>query len=154
MYRPQFAYATPQGYTDQDFTYSFDFSNTTLLATPITGAPIVVQNVILPLQPDEVFLWRGWKVISLTIGPMPFWIQFRDPSGNYLSPCPVPIAHIALPSGTQGWGFALVPIEPEIACPAGSNVLVNIQAPTAFAPPIDLPRIALFGVKRGPEMGG
>ena len=154
MYRPQFAYATPDGYQDQDFTYSFDFSNTTLLATPVTGAAFAIQNIILPLQTDEVFLWRGWKVISSTIAPMPLYIQWRDPSGNYLSLCPVPIAHIALPSGAFAWGFATVPIEPEIACPAGSNVLVNISSPTAFAPPINLPRVVLYGVKRGPDTSG
>ena len=154
MYRPQFAYATPPGYTDQDFSYSFDFSNTPLLSTPsgfITPGS-VIANAILPLQPDEVFLWRGWKVQSFTFALMPLYIQFRDPSGNYLSLCPVPVAHIAQPSGATGWGSAVVPIEPEIACPAGSNVLVNIVLPNVPGFNVPTPRILLLGVKRGPEM--
>jgi hypothetical protein len=154
MYRPQFAYATPEGYTDQDFSYSFDFSNTPALNTP-SGFVIPGQtfnNVILPLQPDEVFMWRGWKVQTTSFALMSLYIQWRDPNGNYLSPAPVPVAHIALPSGAIGWGRAVVPIEPEIPCPAGSNILVNIlnlNTP-GFSPPT--PRIVMYGVKRGPLM--
>jgi hypothetical protein len=156
MYRPQFAYATPDGYQDQDFSYSFDNTNTTLLnGVPLANGQIAsgvnILNIVLPLQPDEVFLWRGWKVISSVNGLMPLYIQWRDPSGNYLSLCPVPILHIATPSGAPVWGTSVVPIEPEIACPAGSNVLVNISYPgtgTAF----NLPRVVLYGVKRGPAI--
>jgi hypothetical protein len=149
MYRPQFPYATPPGYEDQDFTYSFDFSNVPAIAN-ISGTNLTLSNIILPLQPDEVFLWRGWKVISQSIAPMPLYIQWRDPMGNYLSPCPVPVPHIALPSGVIGWGFAVVPLEPEIPCPAGSNVLVNIFQPAVIQTPITFPRLIMFGVKRGP----
>lgn len=152
MYRPQFAYATPAGYEDQDFQYSFDGNTNTPLLDGPTGqinSGVNVMNIILPLQPDEVFLWRGWKVLTSVTGVMPLYIQFRDPSGNYLSLCPVPIMHIAFPSGAPVWGTSVVPIEPEIACPAGSNVLINISYPgtgTAF----NLPRVVLYGVKRGP----
>ena len=43
-------------------------------------------------------------------------------------------------------------IEPEIACPAGSNVLVNIVLPNVPGFNVPTPRILLLGVKRGPEM--
>ena len=155
MYRPQFPYRTPDGYEDQDFTYSFDNTNTTLLnGVPVANGEIssglVAANIILPLQPDEVFLWRGWKVLTSISGLQPLYIQWRDPQGNYLSLCPVPIAHIATASGAPTWGFSVVPIEPEIPCPAGSNVLVNIAYPSGTGTPFPLPRIALYGVKRGP----
>jgi hypothetical protein len=157
MYRPQFAYATPDGYEDQDFQYSFDGNTNTPLLGSLGGtagelAPGVnLMNITLPLQPDEVFLWRGNKVITPIFGVLPLYIQFRDPMGNYLSLCPVPIIHIAYPSGAAGWGTAVVPMEPEIPCPAGSNVLINVSYPgTGVAFP--LPRVILYGVKRGPAM--
>lgn len=154
MYRPQFPYATPAGYRDQDFQYSFDFSNTRLLngvplANQQIGAGVTIQNIVLAMQPDLVFMWRGWKVISFNQNVNPLYIQFKDPIGNPLSPCPVPLAHIALPSGGVGWGTSTVPIEPEIPCPAGSNVTVVIANPQP-ALAFNLPRVVLYGVKRGP----
>jgi hypothetical protein len=155
MYRPQFAYATPEGYEDQDFSYSFDFSNTQALATSsgFVTPGLIMANVIMTLQPDEVFLWRGWKVVTSDAALTALFIQFRDPQGNYLSPAPVPMVHIAFGSGAKGWGRATVPIEPEIPCPAGSNVLCNISNPTNSAGfNVPVPRIVLYGVKRGPKL--
>ena len=149
MYRPQFAYATPDGYQDQDFSYSFDGkSNTPLLAGTISPG-VFIQNIVLPLQPDEVFIWRGTKVISYALSVQTLYIQFKDPMGNYLSPAPVPISHIVLPSGVANWGNSTVPMEPEIPCPAGSNITVYIQNPSAGNTEL-LPRIVLYGIKRGP----
>lgn len=150
MFRPQFAYATPPGYKDQDFQYSFDGNTNTPLLSGNINSGVLIQNIILPLQPDEVFLWRGWKVQSYSISFMPLYIQWRDPMGNYLSLCPVPVAHIALPGGIAGYGFETVPIEPEIPCPAGSNVLCSLY--NASPAPTQLPRVVLYGVKRGPEI--
>lgn len=149
MYRPQFPWPTPPGYVDQDFSYSFDGNTGITLLSGNLSSGVSIQNIILPLEPDEVFMWRGWKLISFSISFMPFYIQFRDPTGNYLSLAPVPIAHIALPSGATGWGTATVPIEPEIPCPAGSNILCNITNP-APSLTFQLPRVVLYGVKRGP----
>jgi len=149
MYRPQFAYATPDGYTDQDFSYSFDGNTNTPLLSGTIASGVFVQNIVLPLQPDEVFMWRGWKVISYSIAVMPLYVQWKDPLGNYLSLAPVPIAHIALPSGATGWGSLTVAIEPEIPCPAGSNPVMYIANP-APSSTVNLPRVVLYGVKRGP----
>lgn len=148
-YRPQFAYRTPPGYTDQDFSYSFDGNTNTPLLAGNIGTGVFIQNIILPLQPDEVFMWRGWKVQSYSINFLPIFFQWKDPLGNYLSSAPVPVAHIAEPPGTAGYGFQVIPIEPEIPCPAGSNPVCYIQNPTV---PLALPRVVLYGVKRGPQI--
>lgn len=150
MYRPQFAYATPEGFHDQDFSYSFDGNTNTPLLAGNIPANTFLQNIILPLQPDQMFLWRGWKVQSYSITFEPLFIQFKDPFGNYLSLCPIGSPHWYLPPGAQGYGFQTVPIEPEIPCPAGSNVTLYIQNP--FAGGVLLPRVVLYGVKRGPKI--
>lgn len=150
MYRPQFPYKTPPGFTDTDFSYSFDGNtNTTLLAGNIAGG-VTIQNITMALQPDEMFLWRGWKIQNYSITFQPIYIQLRDPSGNYLSNALIPSGHWYFPSGTAGFGFTTIAIEPEVVCPAGSNIVMYIQNPSGVS--VALPRVVFYGVKRGPEV--
>lgn len=149
MYRPQFAWKTPDGYQDQDFSASFDGNTNTPLLQGMIASGVFLQNIILPLQPDQFFLWRGWKVQSYSIIFLNLFFQFKDPAGNYLSPAPVPAGHQVVPPGRAGFGFQTIPIEPEIPCPAGSNIVCYIVNPTPV--PVQLPRVVLYGVKRGPK---
>lgn len=151
MYRPQFAYKTPRGFYDQDFSASFDGNTNTPLLAGTIGGSTFLQNIILPLEPDFMFLWRGWKVQIYSATVLPLYIQFKDPCGNYLSLTQIPSTQWYIPSGVTGFGFQTVPIEPEIPCPAGSNVTLYIQTP-AFGGSVNLPRVVLYGVKRGPEL--
>lgn len=151
MYRPQFAYRTPAGFTDQDFSYSFDGATNTPLLAGTIGGNTFIQNIMLPLQPDQMFLWRGWKIQTYNVAFEPLFFQFKDPCGNYLSQATIPSTHWYLPPGQQGWGFQTVPIEPEIPCPAGSNVVLYIQT-QPFGGSVALPRVVLYGVKRGPTL--
>lgn len=150
MYRPQFPWKTPDGFVDQDFSYSFDGSTVPLLAPSIPGGAFI-QNIFMRLQPDEMFLWRGWKVQGYGPSLQPLYIWFKDSHGNYLSNAPIPSLHWTYPSGTIGFGFATVPLEPEIVCPAGSVVTLYIQNPGILTV-TNPPRVILYGVKRGPEV--
>lgn len=147
MYRPQFAYPTPPGYQDRPFIHSFDGTTVKLLSGNIANG-VFLQNIMLPLDTDEMFLWRGWKVQSYSINFLSLYFQWKDPFGNYLSPTQVTADHIGVPSGTAGFGFATVPIEPEIICPAGAMLSCYIFNPSVQ---VALPRVVMFGVKRSLE---
>ena len=156
-YRPQFAYRTPPGCRDLDFTYVFDGSNVPVLATNLAGASSF--EIPLPLERDAPFLWRGLKVnATLTAGLVYGFpnvsVQFTDPYLNPLSDGLVPATLYGFPSNPmQFLGQLLtgppVPLEDEIFCPAGSVVLVTVSAGAAQA----FLSFSLHGVKRYKDCG-
>lgn len=159
MYRPQFAYSTPPGCRDEEFTYFFDGSNTPLLNQDFTG--ITVENIPLVLEQDAPFYWRGWKfaVRAGAAGCPPVFsgaydtpdmdIRLRDVYENDLQDTWVP--------ATQ-YGFAMNPISfngqlltgppfalgAEIYCPPGGVILLFLRGQSNGF----YPEIALYGVKR------
>jgi hypothetical protein len=123
IYRPQFAFPTPDGCRDQEAELFYDTqSNPGLAVAP--GDPAKIYNIPLTIDPDAEFLWRGVKfdhVKNANIG-----VRFRDPYGRYMSDDFVPIwlCHIS-PSNTLTMGGQACIHEPEIVCPAASVVMVD-----------------------------
>jgi hypothetical protein len=161
IYRPQFAYTTPNGCRDLDFTYFFDGSNTPLLNQDISG--LTVPYIPLILDQDCPFYWRGWKVNANRFAnngdPSTYQIpnigvRWEDPYNNFLSDDYVPAAMYAFPSNP--WSInsaqltgAPVPIS-EIYCPPGSVVTLYLKAGTLGETP-QYPSVCLYGVKRYKE---
>lgn len=124
MYRPQFAYPTPEGFQDEDFVHYFDQSNTTQLNAALAlAAGATIENIALQLQTDAPFSWRGLKIN----GPANFAIRFRDPYGNFLSNDYLPLPLEYSPQETSVRGSNVVPFGDEIKCPAGSVIRVDIK---------------------------
>jgi hypothetical protein len=160
MYRPEFAYSTPPGCLDKDFTYLFDSSNVPLLSASISGRRI--DNIPLYLERDAPFYWRGIKVGIRQMdsdGPVAygfpnFSIRLRDCYDNDLSDGFLPATE---------YGFAMnplifnnssltgpcVPLGQEIYCPPGGIVLAFLIAPLTAES--YYASIALYGVKRYKE---
>ena len=60
IYRPQFAYSTPEGFEDVDFDHYFSAA-TIFGLDPGVGNPQEITNIPLTLDPDAIFCWRGIK---------------------------------------------------------------------------------------------
>jgi hypothetical protein len=148
MYRPQYVYRTPAGFEDKQFHLSFDQSNTPMLSSvgQTIAAGAFLQNIPLQLQRDAIFMWRGIEVNAPGVDGSSLLIQFKDAYGNYLSDVPIPVNLYAAPIGNVSIGNPPVALEPELFCPAGSNLWVYLQNITAGTLP--LPRITIYGVKR------
>lgn len=129
MYRPEFPYATPEGYEDQDFEYYFDRTNVIALGTTFASGTKVL-SIPLPLQPDVDFYWRAVKIAITNSGTANgFMIRFRDGFGNYLSDLIPAYNYTPSPTPSQPpLGSSPVPLEPEVFCPAGTTVYIDIVA--------------------------
>ena len=144
-YRGQFPYpSAPRGFKDEDFVYTFDSVDTLALAQPIPVGT-VLRDIALRLHRDAPFLWRGVKVLSDQAG---LGVQFRGPDGDLLSETYEPIWQSFFPGGTIIAGFGVAPMEPEIECPLGAVVQVNL-ANLSLAGIVDQhTAVQLLGVKR------
>jgi hypothetical protein len=163
-WRPQFVFSTPPGYRDEEFIYYFDRTNTPSLAAGAT------QDIGLTLQQDQPFVWRAWEIQNGAAATFNAFtgvldgVRWKDPYGNYLSFGFVPTAlYTRASSGlpflatggltpsapfTQG---LVVPIEPEIFCPAGAVITLYANPSVALA--TQGWQVALYGVKRFPLHG-
>jgi hypothetical protein len=142
IYRPQFSYPSIPDCREEQFHYAYDSTNASGLGTSIAAGAFLL-NVPLSLQPDAAFLWRGFKVADSGLA-----IRFKDPYGNYLSPCPIPIALYAdtpLDTNSDAGGFC-IPWPQGIYCPPGGAVNVDFYNPTSGA--LTPTAIALYGLKR------
>jgi len=157
MYRPQFAYATPDGCRDDEFTYFFDGSNTPLLNQDVSG--LTLRNIPLVLEQDAPFFWRGIKV-DYIVGPgggpaIPdLAVKFQDCYQNDLSDGLIPVTQYAYPSNpvhfnSADYTGAPTPLDPEIYCPPGGYILLDLQAPVLTNPAFVI--VTLYGVKRFKE---
>lgn len=123
MYRPQFPFATPPRFQDKDFVHYFDQTNTPQLNNALSlAAGQSILAIPLQLQGDAPFTLRGIKIN----GPANYAVKLRDPYGNYLSDDWVPLALDYAPNEPASYGSNVVEFEPEIRCPAGSIVLVDV----------------------------
>ena len=125
-YRPQFAYpAAPEGWEDQEFEYWFDLSN--LPAFQIALLPgQEIPNIVLQLQRDAEFRWRAVQVSN----PGSFLgLRFRTPDGVYLQDDYAPMENFSgFPGAVAGIpGGEPVALEPEIVCPAGATLLLDVR---------------------------
>jgi hypothetical protein len=123
-YRPQYVTApTPSGFVDEEFEYYFDSENTPGLQALSSGQS--VNRVVLQLQQDAEFIWREIQISGNT-GPL--CIRFYDPFGNELSAVTVECdrAYGATLNAGEPVGRLPVVFEPEIRCPAGGFLQVDI----------------------------
>jgi len=162
MYRAQFAYPTPDGYTDVDFEHYFD-QNTCPQLLPGAGAPDQIYNIPLNLDPDAPFHWRGIKIPNLdgAAGPRNVGLRFRAPDGRGLSAAGTPNPAVAVPNAFVPiwlWGFqanngdALTGaqccvFESEIVCPPAGVILVD-QCSLIAGGGYQVGTIILCGIKR------
>jgi hypothetical protein len=147
-YRPQYAYPlTPAGFEDETFDYSFDQTNTPVLALPLL-AGAEANDIMLPMQADAPFIARGLLIVNTTTGGgSPLNIRLKTPHGDYLATSPVPSARWANGSvRAVSTGKAKTPFEPEIKCPAGSVWTLYLQNPTTGT--VTPPSVTLYGIKR------
>jgi hypothetical protein len=159
MYRPQFAYKTPEGCRDEDFVYYYDGSNTPQLNQNISG--LTILNIPLTMQQDAPFYWRGIKVGMLEIDTgyvIPnVSVQFQDCYQNNLSDDMVPATQYAFPSNPVSFGSQLLTgppflLDPEIYCPPGGYILLFLQAPVlGDVSDSYFLNVSLYGVKRFKE---
>ena len=163
MYRPQFAYETPPGCRDEEFTYFFDGSNTPMLAQNFNGQ--TVNNIPLVLQQDAPFYWRGIKiqmaffespegppVFSHFIAPPQTFLKFQDCYQNDLSGGFLRATEYGFGQNPWTIGPDTVPtgppflLDPEIYCPAGGYILLSIM--NVLPANIVRLEVALLGIKR------
>ena len=123
-YIPQYVTApTPPGFQDEEFEYYFDSNNTPGLIPLSVGQSI--NQLTLQLQTDCEFIWRGFQLSGNT-GPL--CIRFYDPFGNQLSAVLLEAdrAYSATEQGANPIGRLPVIFEPEIRCPAGSFIQIDL----------------------------
>jgi hypothetical protein len=149
-YRPQFAYLPPPpGVREEAFHYSFDSANSDALKLPV-AANNQSNNIPLQFERDAEFRIRAILVTSPKDGgglqPSTLQLWLKDPWGNYLMDHPIELNTCWSGTGIDEAGRNPVLLEPEIICPAGSQVVVyltNIRGTQQ-----DAPIFTLFGVKR------
>lgn len=143
LYRAQFAYPA-KGFKEETFHYSFDKTNVAALGNAIAGAALV-SDIYLQLQNDYEFTARGIKIQSGTAASQ-LYLWLKDPFDNYLSQTYVPLSLYATGSGSQVCGSFIIPLNPEIVCPAGGVFVAYLYNPTAA--PVNPAAFTFFGVKR------
>jgi len=117
-YRPQFAYETPPGFVDEEFLYAFTRDNTPSLTPGLLPGQSFL-NVSLLLEKDVEYWVRSIEVVdpSGVLG-----VRFRDAQGTNLSP-----AAVFVPSTSFTKSGPAVAQEPELYCPAGSYLSVDVK---------------------------
>lgn len=124
-YRPQFATHPLQlGYQEVDFLYYFDETSVPDLGAAVAPGEQVLK-IPLPFEKDAEYVWRA---VQISGNAAPLAIRFYDPFGNELSSAVIEADRDY--SGTVGGlnpvGRLPVMLEPEIVCPAGSVLLLDI----------------------------
>ena len=119
-YRPQYAYPPPPpGWRDEEFEYYFDQNNVPALA-------VIPSNLIpLPLQQDAAYFIRGIQISGNTQNLM---VRLWTPDGMQLSQTlfEVDRGYSGTLNGNAPMGRLPVPLEPEIPCPAGGNLMIDL----------------------------
>ena len=151
MYRPQFAYPTPDNCFDQRFHYAYDQSNTPYLTTTL-AAGAHTGRIPLQMDQDAPFFFLGLQQAGIS----GLQIRLETPHGEPLSDSgnvqeTTNYVYPALYSQTDG--AALVTLESDawgIFCPRGGVLNLYLNNPTAA--PIDLTggQLTLHGKKRYP----
>lgn len=123
-YRPQFPYSTPPQFEDKDFIHYFDQTNALQLKNALAlAAGQTILAIPLQLETDAPFFWRAIQIK----GPANFAIRLRDPYGNYLTDDYVPLPLGDAGEETSVFGGLPVILNPEVQCPAGSVLLLDIK---------------------------
>ena len=125
-YRPQYVTApAAANYDEEDFVYSFDSSNLPVLAGLIHPGD-VIRQLVLQLQNDAPFRLRAIQISGNT---QSMQIRWYDPQGNLLSAVLVEADrdYSGTLNGPAPVGRLPVMVEPEISCPAGGFLSVDIE---------------------------
>jgi hypothetical protein len=124
-YRPQYAYPDPpEGWKEEDFVYYFDQTNVPALGLIPYNQPL--SRIVLQLQADAPFKLRGIQVS----GNVPsMFMRLYDAHDNQLSQCLVEAdrAYSGTENGAEPIGRLPVIVEPEIYCPAGGFLQVDLE---------------------------
>ena len=124
-YRPQYAYPEPpEGFVEEDFVYYFDQTNVPALGTIATNTPL--SKIVLQLEADAPFKLRGVQ-ISGNVGNL--YMRLYDAHDQQLSQVLVEAdrAYAGTLNGTQPIGRLPVVLEPEIPCPAGGFLQIDLE---------------------------
>jgi hypothetical protein len=118
-FRPQFAYPPPpDGFADDDFNYVYSAQNTPALVQGIAPGQTVL-DVSLSLELGAEYHIRSIEVIDPSgLGGF----RFRDASGTLL------VENGAFVPSSLGFNPSpgCIALEPELVCPAGSALTVDI----------------------------
>jgi|FreactTroBogLake_1042271.scaffolds.fasta_scaffold47629_2 hypothetical protein len=123
-YRPQYAYPDPpDGQAEEDFVYYFDQTNTPALAGLTNNNPVL--RIPLQLQADAPFILRGIQV-SGNLGNV--LVRLWDANDNPLSQTlqEVDRMYAGSENGIPPIGKLPVPFEPEMPCPAGGFLQIDV----------------------------
>lgn len=143
-YRPQYAYPpSPRGTEGETFHYSFDATNTPVLALTL-AAGAQANDIMLPLDPDAPFVCRGIRIALGTAGSV-LEVKLKTPNGDYLETAFVPASRWAFGGGLAVAGNLIVALEPEVWCQAGSAWSLYLFNPTSGN--VTPPAITMFGIK-------
>ena len=124
-YRPQYAYPEPpEGTVEEDFVYYFDQTNVPALGTIAVNTPL--SKIVLQLEADAPFKLRGVQ-ISGNVGNL--YMRLYDAHDQQLSQVLVEAdrAYAGTLSGPQPIGRLPVVLEPEIPCPAGGFLMIDLE---------------------------
>ena len=125
-YRPQCAYPpAPPGWQDEEFEYSFDFSNMPAFQTVLAPGEEIL-NMVMALERDAEFRWRAVQVSN----PGSFLgLRFRTPDGVYMADDYAPMENFSGFPGAAGGlpGGDPVALEPEIVCAPGCVLLLDAK---------------------------
>jgi hypothetical protein len=160
MYRPQFAFKSPADCEEQRCVYSFDFTNTPLLAVTI-AAGASISRIPLLLDKDADFYLRGIDTMPLPSGPLIILmgqgleIRLEDPVGHALSDREnalevIDYQYMELYSEMNGAG--IVPLDNcddyGVYCQAGSRLYLHLFNNSAANINLNLFILNLHGIKR------
>lgn len=123
-YRPQYAYPEPpSGWVEEDFVYYFDATNTPALAGITNNNPVL--KIPLQMQADAEFRLRGVE-ISGNVGNL--YLKLYDCYGNELGQALMEAdrAYAGTENGPNPIGRLPVVFEPEIPCPAGGFLQIDM----------------------------
>ena len=149
MYRPQFPYSTERGIDDGDFDHYFDYLTVPLLNNSALATLGIIQNIPLTLQSDWPFYIRGIQVKGMNAADPVVSVRFKDCFGNALSDDFVPLDLAYAPDGT-GLYFTNIVMEPELRCPQGGVLLMDLRNQTSGNADLTKVRVTLSGMKRRP----
>lgn len=153
IYRPHFAYDTPENCTDEAYEYYYDLTSVVSVTIPIGGT---VPSVLLgPIDKDAPFHWRGFRIQSNSdpeaIDNLDRGVQFRV-NGELLSDAPINLALYAQGAGFAGQfqGGQSVVWDEEIVLPPGAVIESTWSAEIAGMTVDVLPYagVTLWGIKR------
>ena len=151
MYRPQNVYKSPEGCEEQSCIYSFDLTNTPVLAGTLQPLQ-TAYRIPLELDKDGDFYLRA---ISTTDPSARIEIRLEDPKRNPLSDSEYPRQQMNLqPPEVYSWtqGIGIVALDSDdygVYCQAGSRLLLYIYNNSGANPQTMAGLVInLWGVKR------